>query len=317
MDHSEYFDVTTGPYNIRNCYFTSDITDTGANYNTGGILGFVSERIATLSILKITNCYASGTDINSAGGGMIFGFASQEKLQITGCLVKSGQVYGSSSYGSDYRNGGNNSMTLDENLGTDWSPSIWTAGTGIGSSLYPTLNAFTTNPWGSYTNYNDVPELGATGGGGGDPHIVPIYGKPYELPVTEKTYLLFDNCQPKNMFTVKAKCIIRNGLSFFKYIRIETITRDYIIDVDDLRFKKYTTEEDLEKGNLQIVKKEFNRNRDKRNYLWKDNKMIKTLTIDIPIPEFGAVVSIYSRKNTVNIDIPRKTPRESYRCSGP
>jgi len=300
-------------YSIHDSYYTGNISD-GATYNVGGILGF-NNRVTGTNQTRIRFCYASGTKIGLTQGGMIYGYGEPEDLFLSQCLIKSGQEFGSSGLsggGFDYPDSPNpdigNLKTLDENTGEIWDLLIWTAGTGTGDSLYPTLDAFAASPWlsASYVNYNDEPEFGAVSGGGGDPHIVPVFGLPYELPTTDKTYLLFNNCQSDNLFTIKAKCGVRGGLSFFKYIRIETRLRDYIIDMDDLRFKKYTNDEDFYENNIPSTKKQFNRNRAKRNYIWKGDKVLKTLAMDILIPEFKAVISLYSRKNSISIKIPSK-----------
>ena len=102
-------------------------------------------------------------------------------------------------------------------------------------------------------------------GGGGDPHINPLIGKPYTLPKTEDTFLLIDNKVDHDRLTIKGKCwylpkeqyqdplnrafdrntsklnklkdLFENG-TFFKYIKIEYKGKEVIIDMDDLALKE-------------------------------------------------------------------------------
>jgi len=110
------------------------------------------------------------------------------------------------------------------------------------------------------------------GGGGGDPHIEPLIGVNYDLPHNDNSYILF--ATKDNSLVVKAKCwylpekyitrivdkyeknnyfaralrykeALEEG-TFFKYIKFRFKQHIFIIDMDDLKIKKYTSPDDLD-----------------------------------------------------------------------
>ena len=52
---------------------------------------------------------------------------------------------------------------------------------------------------------NNDPNTSSSAGAGGDPHIKPLLGKPYSLPHTDDTFLLFDNRTIDDRLIVKGK----------------------------------------------------------------------------------------------------------------
>ena len=292
----------SGTINIKNCYHYTSATPV-ASY-LAGICGFVNTGLSTANV-NITNCYC----INSSMTYLQNGFPDDDiVVNFTNVIVDGANNYRYMEDGSG--NELSRSNNNFDNTGTDisviegqlsgpaslWQSTsladTWTAGT---DTNYPTLDQFTLGPWTSYSTYTDEALLttnytggnarGSSGGGGGDPHIFPLFGKTYDLPHLEETFLLLDNQKENNNdhLIIKGKCwyvprhiyeknvethiedgvskleymdfYTRQKLTFFKYLKVEYNDEEYIFDMDSLEIKEYTNDEDFENGQLPIKKR--------------------------------------------------------------
>lgn len=119
---------------------------------------------------------------------------------------------------------------------------------------------------------------------GGDPHILPIIGKKYDMPHTEDTFLMFSNQKEGDKkITVKSKCwflpeskymskiekLESNGYkeraekyqnilsdaTYFKYTEIVNGDSRVIIDMDNLNICSFTSLEDV--NNFRLPESNF------------------------------------------------------------
>lgn len=125
-------------------------------------------------------------------------------------------------------------------------------------------------------------ELVAMSTGSGDPHVKPILGKPYYLPHTDDTFLMYTNNNEDYPVTIKAKCwflprekyayklerLIQNGYmkraekyeklfenaTYFKYVEIVCGGDRVIVDMDGLRLCRFTTLHDVHNYVLPTIK---------------------------------------------------------------
>ena len=271
------FDTVT----ISNCYSTG----TSADSRNGGIAS-IWESFAMITSITIQNCYSLSASLIAI---------NTNDNVMSNVIVKYSVASTLSNAGTFHEDSIGNSTTLTDIQGQlyeptgdsagNWSTDYWTAGSG---SDYPMLGQFALGPWTGYTAYNTSATLSApyTGGGdrvaaesggGGDPHMNPLIGKPYTLPKTEDTFLLIDNKVEHDRLIIKGKCwylpkeqyqdplnrafdrntsklnklkdLFENG-TFFKYIKIEYKGKEVIIDMDDLSLKNYDGKANLYGGKL-------------------------------------------------------------------
>jgi hypothetical protein len=119
------------------------------------------------------------------------------------------------------------------------------------------------------TDHLTIFKTGAQGqsGGGGNPHIKPMFGNSYLLPHDENCYLLYDNQNKNERVVVTAKCwflpenlknksLFRNDFmdktTFFKYINIHYKSENLTIDMETLKPVKYTNMKDVNNIKLQF-----------------------------------------------------------------
>jgi hypothetical protein len=317
-----FWSVESGSLELNECY---TITSFSSGNQRGGLSGAIINTNNSSTTVDINNCYniTTSSDTNSRGG-IIHANPTNNypTITINNCYSSGVHLAGASSapdagtlfiYNSvgdgaitnanpaDLGANINNSTNLEDIEGTlanavsaGWQDNsdTWTAGTGTN---YPTLDQFTLGPWTSYSTYNDEALLtqnytggnarGSSGGGGGDPHIFPLFGKTYDLPHSEETFLLLDNQRENNNdhLIIKGKCWYvprdiyekdvethiedgvskleymdfyrRQKLTFFKYLKIEYNNEEYIFDMDSLEIKKYTNKADFENGQLPTKKR--------------------------------------------------------------
>jgi autotransporter-associated beta strand protein len=119
-------------------------------------------------------------------------------------------------------------------------------------------------------------------GGGGDPLIKPLLGKPYMLPMGEKIFNLFKSSQGRQII-INAKCgfihcdkinksknLMKSDsrspftkallkymgtYTYFRYISIILENEYIVIDMENLEMMDYTTDDDVNKFNLKKVDK--------------------------------------------------------------
>ena len=267
---------------INNCYFAGTMSSSGCAF-----MHIYNDGIAITKPMTITNSYSSSSSPNR----LMFASGSPSASTINYCVA---DELINNSHTINSTTGNSTTMTdiqgqLYEPSGDsagNWSTDYWTAGSGLD---YPMLGQFALGPWTGYTAYNTSATLSApyTGGGdrvaaesggGGDPHMNPLIGKPYTLPKTEDTFLLIDNKVEHDRLIIKGKCwylpkeyysksilraydhkndsranklkdLFENG-TFFKYIKIEYKGKEVIIDMDDLSLKNYDGKANLYSGSL-------------------------------------------------------------------
>ena len=112
----------------------------------------------------------------------------------------------------------------------------------------------------------------------GDPHISPLHGKSYDLPVGEHTFLLYSNGDSEFPVTIKAKCwylperfyakkiermfasgyieraqkhltLFQEG-TFFKYIEFYACGERIVIDMNSFAMHEFTSLEDVDSFSL-------------------------------------------------------------------
>jgi len=258
-------------FNITNCYHACDITNpTTESY------AIVATSSGLSTLISVTNCYAIGTNAVLVGTDSR-GTSKTQYIKLTNCIAQNLSPVGTTLH-ADSTNNSVDQTTIQGSLtgpAASWDTNYWTAGSG---SNYPTLNQFQSGLWGGYTSHTDSATLSpGEGGGGGDPHMNPLIGKPYTLPKTEDTFLLIDNKVDHDRLVIKAKCwylpkeqyqdplvrafdrnaskhnklkdLFENG-TFFKYIKIEYKGKEVIIDMDDLSLKNYDGKANLYSGSL-------------------------------------------------------------------
>lgn len=168
----------------------------------------------------------------------------------------------------------------------EWSTSVWDPV----FEDYPVLKAFqNTSVWSGYTSYDSSPTLvfSLSGGGFGDPHIRPLFGKPYTLPQKAESYILFDNNNKIDRIQIVGKCWFlpeelyghvlekykRKGFleryrklkqimtkaTYFKYVKIMAKNTEIIYDMETLNPVQLTSIKELEENNLPFYdNEEFN-----------------------------------------------------------
>ena len=287
----------SGTIRMTNCYHNG-------TYSRNTLSGMITVLSSNTNEVYIDNCYCTGTDGTDTTDGRLISIntTANSDIHLTNSLGPSPHVVrfpDNTDASGVLSTNDNNSSDLTEIQGQltgaaiNWQDQsdTWTAGT---DSNYPTLDQFTLGPWNpsDYTLYTSEATLtenytggnarGSSGGGGGDPHIFPLFGKTYDLPNWDDTFLLLDN-QQEDKLIVKGKCwyvpreiyekdvetYIEDGVSklefldfyrrekltFFKYLKIEYNNEEYIFDMDSLKIKKYTSHNDLENGTLPTKKR--------------------------------------------------------------
>lgn len=251
-------------------YVAADIT---GNFSAG-IIGTLQSGTVT-----INRTYVAGTiDANAA---YIANTVAGGTITTHDCVFEAGAAPAVKFGTAPTQNNTSTDISDVENgsLPAAWSPTIWTAQSGAGE--YATLNMFTnTSIWdGTYTSFDSSPEFSsficATGG---DPHVKPLIGKPYDLPHSESTFLLFDNCRDEDRLIIKGLCwylpedmkeTIRGKIkyeerrnkigkliektTYYKYIKLEYGDDAMILDMDTLDMKEFTNENDLLRYSLPSI----------------------------------------------------------------
>ena len=288
-----YKSTNAGTINIFNCY--SEIT-TGSSSGAGIYAGHTNSPTTTINI---RSCYSVGEKLIYTPDA-----SYTESLNILNCrseppfVVSDGSTNTFNSSTSTIENSTTDLSDIQGQVLSEWTnneyteSNTWTTGT---DTNYPTLDQFTLGPWINYTVYNEDADLtpnykggnarGSSGGGGGDPHIFPLFGKTYDLPNWNDTFLLLDNKKrdKSDRLIIKGKCWyvprqiyekdvdfhIKDGISkleymdfyrrriltFFKYLKIGYNNEEYIFDMDSLKIKRYTNHEDFDRGRLPTVKR--------------------------------------------------------------
>lgn len=176
----------TGTATIQNCYSTGDITASDEDSPCGGILGALTGING--GTVNISNCYVNGT-FNDSGSnilGAIIGSTSNGTIDIDNCYARSATSSSESTIGHKAFIGIEDNSTLGtfsscgHSSGSSWNESGNL--TGIGTIWDDTLSPyqlkhFQALPWESitYATANDA-SLAF-----GDPHIMPLIGKKYDL----------------------------------------------------------------------------------------------------------------------------------------
>lgn len=213
-----YVGSTSGTIVIKNCYTTGEINN--SNGNDGGICGRNCGNASASGSVSITNCYSAGDITTSNLGGGICGRSAGETVTITNCYAKHSTSTGSGSEGffrtvvgsgpsvpaCEAGNGSfSQSLTGNGILGTyDGDSDIWIT-SGDFSDGYG-LSYFNSSPWDvdtTYTSYTSAAAFAAAGGGG-DPHIVTLDGKSYDIK-TKKYFKLFDNNNKDSRLIINAQ----------------------------------------------------------------------------------------------------------------
>lgn len=262
---------------FNNCYAVADVSSgsTTGNLRSGVFCGNIyRESGSVLMRITINNCYHIGTltnasiyaggNENNVSGSVIFDISNcrfQDKSQATLAGVTFNET-----------NVTTNLNDISSAILPSWDNTIWQARTGN----YPILRSFTdTDYWdGTYSNYTSLPELNTFAtGGGGDPHIKPLFGPVYTLPMDEDSYLLFNNNNkldpimiigkcwflPEHLYEDKLNKYKRKGMleryrkikqimkkaTYFRYIKIIAKNKELIYDMETLNPVELTSFNDV------------------------------------------------------------------------
>ena len=264
---------------IKNSYTLGDIVSNGKKMDSsGGLIGIIKTD-DTGNPLVVKNCYTIGKSIHS--GMMVGAISSNCKLYISECSIYTRSskhpkmVYRGKYY--NYKNSFDSIPPTRNALDSAWSNQIWE----IGRNKYPLLKSFKNinpltgagregqNMWYDYVSNSSRPKFNISCGMNSNLIALTINGEIAKLPNITRSYLLFDDGNYDNRLVVlcklnfltsklvdcklnsivkrvtegrykKYKYVIENTC-FIKYIKICYGDAEYVVDMFDLEFKKYTT----------------------------------------------------------------------------
>lgn len=276
---------------IRNSYSLGDIISNGKKMDaSGGLIGIIKTE-DNGNPLVIKNCYTIGKTVHS--GTIVGVIDSTCKLYISECSIYTrSEKHPKMVYRGKYYNYKNLFDTVPPNkavLNPVWNEQIWE----VGRNKYPLLRSFRNinpltgiekdgqNSWYDYVSNSSSPKFNVSCGINSNLKALTVNGQIFKLPNITKSYLLFDNGDKEKRLVVLCKLnfltselvecklnsvikrvsdtrykqykyIIENTC-FIKYIKICYDDVEYVIDMFDLEFKKYTTVAEFHSQKLPLL----------------------------------------------------------------
>jgi hypothetical protein len=158
-------------------------------------------------------------------------------------------------------------------------------------------------------------------GGGGDPHIKPVFGAKYLLENREKSYTLFDNMlEGDNKLVINAKCWFlpvelieeyqkltndnetainfMSRYTFFRYISVICGSENIVIDLETLQQVEYTSDGDVDKFNLCQTTDEVKLNNIKLGKILNDDKGLYSVNFNTYKNKKGTTTRYIHVKNS-------------------
>lgn len=291
--------------NIHHSYIKIDATSGFIAYNTGSNgnihlymkyqpgAPFNSSNIYVNAISTVNPFITIGEAVPVSTDSYfdILEFISRDETtnDIYNGLSGTGQLYRDSSHpNSTYIQTMNDALEFNFNVAIS---TFYTLNFSIIDTEYPSLDVYRSSPWIIDTYSNDInnlmyPELeGSSFLSYGDPHVIPKFGTPYDLPHIEGSFLLLDTNTNINRIIIKAKTwftpkekstefmnsMFKNAnfdmynlvswqldsTTFYKYVKIEYKGECCIVDMSTLETVEYN-DNDFKNNTLPIVNKKFN-----------------------------------------------------------